>query len=135
MGRLARDGSKQTLFHLEDVKDWLEDVDWYDAWIRARFDYRPETEEVIRTPQRMWDDFAKTGRFEGDCDDISTFFASILIAMGYSTRFVAIRYDPSHQDFEHVYTEFFDGQSWRVVDPTVEPGTDYQVIERMVYEV
>jgi transglutaminase-like putative cysteine protease len=78
----------------------------------------------------------ENGYLEGDCDDISTFYAAILKTLGYPTRFVAIRYRADSSGFEHVYTEGQDRASvWRVFDATVKPGTPLQAIERMVQEV
>lgn len=106
-------------------------LDGLDILVRGHFRYRPEREEVIRTPALMWHDWQTQGYFEGDCDDVSVLFATILKVLGYMVRFVAIRYGDS-QDFEHVFVEAYDDGQWRVFDPTVETGTDYHATERMV---
>lgn len=105
-----------------------------DDWMRAHFVYRGEFEEVIRTPEFMLDTVNTKGYMDGDCDDISTLYASILAALKIPSRFVAIRYDPS-PEFRHVYVEVWTGVRWIPVDPTVERGTPYNEIERMVVDV
>lgn len=110
------------------------DLDTLDLQVRGHFRYRPENLEVIRTPELMWSDWMRQGWFEGDCDDVSVMFATILKALLYPVRFVAIRYD-NHPEFEHVFIEAYDGTSWRVFDPTVTVGTDYKATERMVESV
>jgi hypothetical protein len=132
MARLASEGRQKRRW--PDILTGLpvrSELAMLDHWVRSVFDYRPENEEVVRTPERMWEDLERTGRLEGDCDDIATFIASILVAMGYSTRFVAIRTNPNDPEFSHVYVEAWDGLNWRVFDPTVEPGTVYQSVENM----
>jgi hypothetical protein len=103
--------------------------DW-DSWVRNHFQYRGEVEEVVRTPQRMFDDLERLGYFEGDCDDISTLNAAVLFTMGFPVRFVAIRYDGS-PEFLHVFVEFLYRGQWQRMDPTVPPGTIHQEDERM----
>lgn len=111
-------------------------LDTIDNVVRGNFHYRGENQEVLRTPLFMWRDWTERGFFEGDCDDVSIMFATILKVLGVPVRFVAIRYD-NHENFEHVFIEAYDKlrAGWRVFDPTVEPGTDYHVTERMVESV
>jgi len=114
------------------------DLSALDLWVRGHFRYRPEQNEVIRTPSFMWHSWQTEGWFEGDCDDVSVMFATVLRSLGYHlVRFVAIRYNSNNPAFEHVFVEAYDFRSggWRVFDPTVSPGTNYNAIERMVERV
>lgn len=111
----------------------VDTIDSIDEWTRSHFRYRAELEEVVRTPRFMLESLSSDGFFEGDCDDVSVFVASILAMIGVPVRYVAIRY--RGDQFEHVYVEAFDGTRWRVIDPTVEKGTTYNEIERMVVAV
>src|SRR5262245_52967656 len=106
-------------------------IDYIDLWIRQRFKYRNEREEVVRTPQAMIEEWLKTGNFEGDCDDVATLAAAILLVNHLPARFVAIRWDAGNPEFKHVFTES-DGY---ILDATVAPGTQYAEIERMEYVV
>ncbi len=109
-----------------------------DEWVRSHFVYRGENQEVIRTPEFMLTQLERDGFFDGDCDDVSTLYASLLKALHYSCRFVAIRPDDS-PDFKHVYIEVWMGKDlgygWAALDPTVERGTVYHEVERMVMDV
>lgn len=105
-----------------------------DSWIRERFVYRPEYEEIVRTPEFMLSELERNGFFDGDCDDVSTLSAALLLARGYRVRFVAIRYGVA-TEFSHVYVESETPQGVQVFDATVAPGTVYHETERMVMDV
>lgn len=107
-----------------------------DSALRAVYQYRSEYEEIIRTPQFMLHDLETKGYVEGDCDDIATLSAAVLLVAGArAVRLVAIIYTPGKDSFEHVYVEVFDGGQWRQVDLTIDPGTAHREIERMVQNV
>lgn len=128
MANLARQGARERVLRSEiQIKFALMGLEQIDTVIRAAFRYRSEFEEVVRTPLFMWEHWKTRGWFEGDCDDVATMYATILLAMGLpNIRFVAIRY--SSPEFQHVYVECCDGLTF---DPTVERGTNYGTIERM----
>lgn len=104
-----------------------------DSWLRKHFMYRGENREVVRTPQYMLNQLERDGFLEGDCDDISTLYASFLKALHIPVRFVAIRADSS-PDFQHVFVEAWS-PGWTALDPTVIQGTVYRETERMVLDV
>lgn len=108
------------------------ELDRLDNFVRGHFHYRPEREEVIRTPLFMARELQESGKFEGDCDDVSVMLAVTARLLGYAVRLVAIR---NSEHFEHVFVEIYDGERWRVFDPTVQRGTEYNQIERMVVRV
>ncbi len=149
MAWLARDGAK--LLNVQALAYGLHG--WYpndlmvgvDAWIRAHYRFRPESEELVRTVARMVEEIQTLGFFEGDCDDAATFYASILYTLGIPVRFVAIRYDRFNPEFQHVFVEY-DGHTfveyenevserWLRLDPTVAPGTVHRELERMIQDV
>lgn len=76
----------------------------------------------------MADQVLERGLMEGDCDDAATFASSVMYAAQFPVRFVAMRRD---KDFEHVLTEFWDGYSWKWIDPTVPPSTHFFFTEAM----
>jgi transglutaminase-like putative cysteine protease len=99
-----------------------------DGWLRSNYTYRPESEEIIRSPEFMLSD-----NVEGDCDDVSTFTAAVLKVLGISARLHAIR-TQYNADFDHVFTEARIGQFWIPIDPTVVLGMDYrQVADLLEY--
>jgi len=112
-----------------------------DSWVRAHFNYRDEYEEIVRSPDFMLADMGRVdaiGRvvqLEGDCDDVSTFYAAVALVLGKRARFVAIRYRAENPNFEHVFAQVYDGVQWLVYDATVKPGTRIESIEEMTEDV
>jgi transglutaminase-like putative cysteine protease len=107
-----------------------------DSWVRAHFRYRDELEEILRTPEFMLNDvLVRLGYLEGDCDDISTFYAATFKALGLPSRFVAIRYTQEQPNFEHVFTQAYDMAVWQTFDATVAVGTEIRAIETLIQEV
>lgn len=106
-----------------------------DNYVRSTLHYLHEPYEIVHTPINTYEQISQHGFFIGDCDDASTFIATLLCIAGYPTRFVVIRTDEQNKDFQHVYVEFFDGQHWYSVDPTVTGGTDHQYLERHVMAI
>lgn len=121
-----------------DTRFWPNDsptLDDIDEAIRPFYKYRDEEEEVVRTPLWMINDRETIGRFEGDCDDISTLVAAVCALYGFPVRFVAIRYDPAKDYIQHVFVQARDSYGWRVLDLTVEIGTKLSAIEQMFQDV
>jgi len=76
-----------------------------DAWIRRGWQYVPDPDdyEFVRTPTLQLHEAAVNGgHLKGDCDDAATLAASILTAMRWPWRFVAIRRRPE-PEFSHVF--------------------------------
>lgn len=129
MRMLARSGAG--LAEVRRIASLVGTPDGLEDFIRGRFFYRDEREEIVRTVPHMLHSLQVQGFVEGDCDDISTFLASVLVAMGVPARFVAIRYGGS-EDFLHVFVEFRWEWSWIRLDPTVPRGTIHAEDERMI---
>src|SRR6516164_1874050 len=69
-----------------------------EAFVRDRFVYRDENEEIIRDPRFMLadmgrDDSGRTVGLEGDCDDVATLYGALAAALHYPARLRAIRYN------------------------------------------
>ena len=105
-----------------------------EKWIRAHYMYRPEHEEILRSPDFMMRDLERQGYVEGDCDDIAIFIAALFKCLRIPVRFTAIRYN-AIPEFGHVFTEVWTGNGWTVIDPTVPHGTRYRTVERMIENV
>lgn len=113
--------------------DSLEEID---GWIRAHFRYRDEQEEILRTPEFMLNDaLNRLGYLEGDCDDIATLYVAMFKALGFPSRFVAIRYTPDNPNFEHVFAQAYNMGVWRTFDATVPAGTEIKAVESLFVEV
>jgi transglutaminase-like putative cysteine protease len=138
MAQLANEAVSDPSFRMWVYANVPSTLDGMEAWIRARFRYRPEQEEVVRTIPFQLDHLAEHGYIEGDCDDVSTFLAAIAKAFGYRVRLVAIRSDSV--EFQHVFVEMqpvgavLPG-AWVRSDPTVVPNTIHKELERMVVYV
>ena len=138
MATLAREAAKDKDFLVVARK--LGSISAVDSFIRARYAYRDEREEIVRTPQFMLADMGRIeedGRIvglEGDCDDVATLYAAFACALGYHARLVAIRYNEGNPNFEHVFTEAYDGD-WRILDATMPAGSPMMWIEDMMENV
>lgn len=120
MARLARVGRSEVGgLALEVVQGVPDAIGAWDSFVRSVYVYRNEDREIVRTIPFMLEWLQVYGVLEGDCDCISTFNVSALSALGFPSRFVAIRTDESSPEFLHVYAEAFDGETWRRLDPTV----------------
>lgn len=134
MALVARNAAKDSNF--VTLARSLGTIDAVESFVRDRYVYRDESEEIVRTPQFMLADMGRIDngrvvRLEGDCDDVATLFAAFTYALGFKTRLIAIRYTPENPNFEHVFTEVYDGGNWRILDATVPPGTHMTWIDDM----
>ena len=142
MKTLALSASRNSLFRIELLRTLppIENLDDLDHFLRSRFRYRPEVEEILREPEWMLNDLSVLGYFEGDCDDIETLSAAVLAVLCVEVRFVAIRYSPDVNYLEHVFLEARAVNDrgmavWQPVDVTVPVGTRYAQLERLEYGV
>jgi|SRR5215831_7060862 len=138
MAQMAREATQDPFF--VQFARQFSSLGELESWMRNHFVYRDEHEEILRTPVFMLSDMGRTSGtrvvgLEGDCDDASTFLAAAAKAMGYRTRLVAIRYNKTNPDFEHVFTQAFDGGQWHMLDPTIDTDTVIQSIEDMIVTV
>lgn len=138
MAQLAKEAGNDPSFRT--FARGLGSLDAVESWVRANYSYRDEFEEVVRTPQFMLADMGRLEgtrvvTLEGDCDDVSTFFCGCCAALGFKSRFVAIRFNPSNPYFEHVFAQAYDGGNWRTLDATIPEGARMDWLEEMVQEV
>lgn len=139
MARLARAAASDPEFC--GFARRLATLNGIESFVRSHFVYRDENEEIVRDPRFMLADMGRVdtnGRvvqLEGDCDDIATFYAAAVVAIGKAARFVAIRYTSGNPNFEHVFTQAYDGGQWIILDATVPKGTRMQWIESMIEDL
>ena len=104
-----------------------------EQWLRRNFVYRPESVEILRSPEFQAKDYETLGYIEGDCDDVSIMAAAMLRACDYPARFVAVRGTEGNENFDHVFIEFIDSHTgeWRIMDITAPEGEMPKQLERM----
>lgn len=73
----------------------------------TRYVRDPSRRELIQTPELMVRDIKETGLTQGDCDELATLTATLLEAIGHSTRFVFGAFDLGWQ---HVWVEDLDAK-------------------------
>lgn len=104
----ARGGGDVTgLIH--QVRNWLE--------CHTRFTYDPDGVELVRSPTAALLEIERTGALRGDCDDVATLAAGLLLALGITTRFRVIGWQRGG-GFSHVLAEAWDGNRWWDLDVT-----------------
>lgn len=102
-----------------------------DTFLRERFVYESEAIETLLYPDYMLNGLEMSGRLVGDCDDISTLHATLLAALGFDVRFVAIRSTYTDPNFDHVYIEAnLDGE-WIMFDITIPYGATIEYFARI----
>jgi transglutaminase-like putative cysteine protease len=115
-----------------DKKQILSNVD---KFLRSKFVYEPEAIETLMYPDYMLSGLEMSGRLVGDCDDISTLHAALLVALGFQVRFVAIRSLRESIDFDHVYLEVNNNGEWIMYDITLPLGTQIDYFGRIAVQV
>jgi hypothetical protein len=71
----------------------------------------------------------------GDCDDITTLHAGLLLALAFPVRFIAIRSTFTDPNFDHVYLETQHQNQWIPFDITIPKGTEIHWFGRLTVQV
>lgn len=115
---------------VQTVAEALADPYMLDMWLRRNWHVVPDPPEaeLVLSPATI----IQCGWYAGDCDDVATFAASLLRAMGVLSQLVAIRVG-SDTDFTHVFCRV---PAYRLdIDPIVPaeripiPYTEAMVME------
>lgn len=100
---------------IQDVpeKDAVGEVRAVFNWVRDNIRYTQDVRDVetLKTPD------ATIYSAQGDCDDQSTLFATLVETIGYAARFVAVGMSEPGV-YEHVYSEVKLGTRWIGADTT-----------------
>lgn len=130
--KLARIATALYMKSPTNKRQLLSDVD---TFLRDRFVYSHETIETLLYPDYMLNGLEMSGRLVGDCDDISTLHATLLTALGFPVRFVAIRSVRDDSNYDHVYLEAnLDGE-WIMFDVTIPLHTEISYFSRVAIPV
>lgn len=73
-------------------------------WVKKNVRYVRDANfvEQLNHPLLMLD-LISQGRARGDCDDMSLLIATLLLSIGHSPAFRAVRYQGNHGPFHHIY--------------------------------
>lgn len=95
-------------------KDYIGEIKRVHAYVRDHIRYLRDIHgvETLHTPEKL----IELG--QGDCDDKSILLASLLEAIGFTTRFVAVGFKPG--TYSHVYVEVQTPAGWVPLE-TTEP--------------
>ena len=117
-------------------RDQQEEADTIYGWVcnHTRFVQDPYNKEALSTPIKMLDDIYAHGKASGDCDDLSTFLATMLGAVGIEPRF---RFGGNKdQGIHHVWVQARQSQEfsmsgrdrWVDYDPSIKskPGKHHK---------
>lgn len=90
------------------------------SWLRThvRFVPDPDVTELLHDPVLLAEWIERDGRVGVDCDDVAMLGAALGKAIGIPARFVVVGFYQPNAAFGHVWTELFDGYSWRELDTT-----------------
>lgn len=106
-----------------------------DEFLRSKFIYSDEKIETLQHPDYMLSGLERSGILIGDCDDISTLHATLLTALGFQVRFIAIRSIKDDVNFDHVYIEANVNGEWIMFDLTIPLGTKVEYFGRIAIQV
>lgn len=68
----------------------------------VRYVRDPDGIEYLQDPIDLVDQMVQ-GTAQGDCDDMSLLITTLLLAIGHTPRFRAVRYNPNQDFYNHIY--------------------------------
>lgn len=145
MGRAALDdGGFQTRRLAEAVCEGIDSKDYTSEYLalyycllqRTRYMRDPRTTELVRGPYLISQQMLAGQRPSIDCDDMATWLAAAITAVGGMCRFVTVAFN--HQfyggkrQYSHVYLEALEPRSgvWIALDPVAAEKTS-QMLARV----
>jgi len=97
---------------------------------RVRYQRDPRTVELVKTPE------ATLRTRVGDCDDMATLLAALVLLAGSDARFVTVGFRPDGA-FTHVYVEALEpiSRRWVALDPVAGDRTPEMIRRIRSYRV
>lgn len=80
----------------------------------------PRGLEMFKAADAVDTEINMFGEFQGDCDDVSVYLASLLTSIGYKCKFVVISIRGKGDDFRHVYPMVYlpKADRWMALEAT-----------------
>jgi hypothetical protein len=106
------------------------------SWLksRIRFVADPDVTELLHDPVLLAEWIDRDGSVGVDCDDVAMMAAALGKAIGIAARFVVVGFFMPDAPYAHVWTELFDGRTWRELDTTrASQGIEDGRISRRLY--
>lgn len=98
-------------------KDYLSEMLAITRWVEHNVAYRKDVQDIetVQHPAVVLESRA------GDCDDMSSLIASLLLSIGHRVAFVTVGFGKG--DYSHVFCQALDQRSgtWIVLDPVAAP--------------
>lgn len=112
-------------------KDYLSEICavYYYVLNHTRYANDPRTVELVRRPSRIIDELVAGKTPSLDCDDLVTFQAALLLALGREVRIVTIAFRKvkyrGEVQYSHVYLQAKEPRTskWIVLDPVAAEET------------
>lgn len=79
-------------------------------FVQAKIVYRRDIDNIeqLQDPLKIAQDINARGVAVGDCDDMATFLAALLLSIGAQPKFRAVRYDSNTGHYNHIYVVVYD---------------------------
>jgi len=89
-------------------------------FVKNKVIYRrdPTYIEQVQDPLKIAIDINNDGIAYGDCDDMATFLATLLLSVGFMPYFRAVRYEPNVSNYNHIYVVVYD-TNWGGIEKRV----------------
>jgi transglutaminase-like putative cysteine protease len=92
------------------------------TWVLNHFRYRrdPTGLELVKGPEVSDAEITQRGFFQGDCDDVTTYLAALLKAMGYQVKVATIAIPGQGQAYRHIYPSVYlpRARQWLALEAT-----------------
>jgi len=87
-------------------------------WVLDHYRYvrDPVGLEMVKEPGVMDGEILKQGFFQGDCDDASTYLATLLMSLGYKVKAVVIAVPGKGDPYRHIFLRVFLSKANRWLD-------------------
>lgn len=93
-------------------------------WVEAHFRYvrDPIGLEMVKSPEVSDAEIEATGKFQGDCDDVTAYVAALLKAVGYPVRAVVIAIPGKGEEFRHIFPRVYlpKRRTWLTLEMTAK---------------